>query len=156
MIRRADPQLSGSFYAVCGNTSARLVTKGTMAFPYGLVKARMKLLEAPGCWPALWMLGENLDEAGWPACGEIDVMEHFGDGSMVVHGTIHGPGTKVYALRQSEHAIFTKTPHAAPYAFRRASCMRRRLHTGRDIPRRLRRRRWKSSWQPFWRGSPAS
>ena len=92
VARRTGPQPGESSHDGCGYTSARLVTKDTMAFSYGLVTARLKLPAAPGCWPALWMLGQNLDEAGWPACGEIDVMEHFGDGSAVVHGTVHGPG----------------------------------------------------------------
>jgi hypothetical protein len=38
------------------------------------------------------MLGQNLDHVGWPACGEIDVMENFGKDPAVVHGTVRGPG----------------------------------------------------------------
>jgi beta-glucanase (GH16 family) len=90
VVRRTGAHAGESFNS--GYTSARLVTKDAMAFSYGLVTARMKLPGGRGCWPGLWMLGDNLDEAGWPACGEIDIMEHFGDGSAVVHGTVHGPG----------------------------------------------------------------
>ncbi len=43
-------------------------------------------------WPAFWMLGSNLAKVGWPACGEVDVMESLGREPTIVHGTIHGPG----------------------------------------------------------------
>ena len=43
-------------------------------------------------WPAFWMLGNNIGAAGWPECGEIDIMENIGKEPSVVHGTIHGPG----------------------------------------------------------------
>jgi beta-glucanase (GH16 family) len=43
-------------------------------------------------WPAFWLLGSNISEIGWPACGEIDIMENIGREPSTVHGTIHGPG----------------------------------------------------------------
>jgi len=43
-------------------------------------------------WLAFWMLGIDIDGVGWPACGEIDVMEHVGSQPQAVHGTLHGPG----------------------------------------------------------------
>ena len=52
----------------------------------------MKVPGGVGTWPALWMLGTDIDEVGWPACGEIDVMEHVGAEPTRWHGTIHGPG----------------------------------------------------------------
>ncbi|WP_299117252.1 family 16 glycosylhydrolase [uncultured Winogradskyella sp.] len=67
-------------------TSARLNSK--FAFKYGRVDVRAKLPTNTGTWPAIWMLGKNIDEpgaywqiegfgtTGWPACGEIDIMEH--------------------------------------------------------------------------------
>lgn len=45
-----------------------------------------------GTWPALWMLGDNIGTAGWPACGEIDIMEHTGNNLNKVLGTLHYPG----------------------------------------------------------------
>ena len=71
-------------------TSARLITRGSFAFTYGLVEARIRVPAGGGLWPAFWMLGTDIDEVGWPACGEIDVMEVVSP--TVVHGTVHGPG----------------------------------------------------------------
>lgn len=73
-------------------TSARLLTKGKFAFKYGRVEIRAKLPSGGGTWPALWMLGSNIDTAVWPACGEIDIMEHKGNELNKIHGTLHFPG----------------------------------------------------------------
>jgi beta-glucanase (GH16 family) len=75
-----------------GYTSSRLKTQGIKAFTYGKIEARMQLPVGQGMWPAFWMLGEDVKGKGWPACGEIDIMEHIGKEPGVVHGTIHGPG----------------------------------------------------------------
>lgn len=69
-------------------TSARLKTQGLKTFKYGRIEARMKLPAFLGAWPAFWMLGANLPQVGWPASGEIDVMEHVND-EQKVYGTIH-------------------------------------------------------------------
>jgi beta-glucanase (GH16 family) len=90
-VRRPDPRQRRRFGG-CEYTSARLTTKDRVAFAYGLVQARIRLPRGRGVWPAFWMLGQNIDEVGWPACGEIDVMENFGDDPALVHGTVHGPG----------------------------------------------------------------
>jgi beta-glucanase (GH16 family) len=91
-VRRTDPGLAALRYEGREYTSARLIGKNLMPVRYGLVQARMKLPGGRGIWPAFWMLGENIDQAGWPRCGEIDVMENFGTSPAMVHGTIHGPG----------------------------------------------------------------
>jgi beta-glucanase (GH16 family) len=70
-------------------TSSRLVTKGKKAFRYGRIDIRALLPKGQGIWPALWMLGENIDQVNWPACGEIDIMELVGHEAGVVHGTAH-------------------------------------------------------------------
>ncbi|WP_088320159.1 glycoside hydrolase family 16 protein [Kineosporia sp. R_H_3] len=73
-------------------TSARLTTKGRLHLRFGTVEARIKVPAARATWPAFWMLGADIDEVGWPACGEIDVMEQVGSDPVGVHGTAHGPG----------------------------------------------------------------
>ena len=79
--------------------SARLSTFGRFSFTYGVVEARMKVPYVQGFWPAFWMLGANVREAGWPACGEVDIMEVFGtrrgrQTCSTVHNPQHSWGTK--------------------------------------------------------------
>jgi beta-glucanase (GH16 family) len=73
-------------------TSARLKTQGLFAQTYGRFEARIKVPHGQGIWPAFWMLGTDITSAGWPACGEIDIMENIGREPAIVHGTFHGPG----------------------------------------------------------------
>lgn len=73
-------------------TSARLKTQGKASWTYGRMEARINLSRGKGIWPAFWMLGTNFTSVGWPACGEIDIMENIGSETNRVHGTIHGPG----------------------------------------------------------------
>jgi len=70
-------------------TSTRLNSKE--AFTYGRMEIRAKLPEheGKGLWPALWMLGSNISTVGWPACGEIDMMEYVSYDPNMVHFTIH-------------------------------------------------------------------
>jgi beta-glucanase (GH16 family) len=70
-------------------TSARMITKGKRSFLYGRADIRAKLPKGQGIWPALWMLGQNIDEVGWPKCGEIDIMELLGHAPDTVYGTVH-------------------------------------------------------------------
>lgn len=84
-------------------TSARLNSK--FAFTYGRVEVRAKLPTGVGTWPAIWMLGKNIKETGgywdnegygttpWPACGEIDIMEHWGDNQNFVQSAMHTPSS---------------------------------------------------------------
>ena len=73
-------------------TSARLESIGKVELTYGRVEGRMKIPFGQGIWPAFWMLGADIGSAGWPACGEIDIMENVGFEPTIVHGTLHGPG----------------------------------------------------------------
>ena len=57
-------------------TSARLKSQGLQNFTYGRIDVRAILPIGQGIWPAIWMLGVNFNSLGWPACGEIDIMEH--------------------------------------------------------------------------------
>ena len=64
-------------------TSGRIITKNKFDFKYGRVDIRAKLPTIAGTWPALWMLGANINSVSWPSCGEIDIMEQFEDKSYV-------------------------------------------------------------------------
>ena len=70
-------------------TSARLKTQGLQTFTYGRIEARIKLPVGTGLWPAFWMLGANIEDVGWPICGEIDIMEYRGNDPSTILGTIH-------------------------------------------------------------------
>jgi beta-glucanase (GH16 family) len=61
-------------------TSARLKSEGLFSFMYGRIEAKILIPESQGMWPAFWMLGNNINTNPWPACGELDIMEHI-DGS---------------------------------------------------------------------------
>lgn len=80
------------WYGRCKYSSARLITKNTFDQAYGRFEARIKVPFGQGIWPAFWMLGKDIDQAGWPSCGEIDIMENIGREPSIVHGTLHGPG----------------------------------------------------------------
>lgn len=73
-------------------TSARLVTENKFEFKYGKIEVRAKLPSGGGTWPAIWMLGENYATNPWPACGEIDIMEHKGNDQNKILATLHLPG----------------------------------------------------------------
>lgn len=73
-------------------TSAKLHSKGKFEVKYGRIEVRAKVPAGVGTWPAIWMLGSNIDQAGWPACGEIDIMEHRGRELNKIFGTFHYPG----------------------------------------------------------------
>ena len=77
-------------------TSARMLTKGKFAFKYGTVEARIALPTGKGIWPAFWMLGENFDTVGWPACGEIDIIEAVNSENKI-YGTNHWANGSEYA-----------------------------------------------------------
>ena len=87
-------------------TSARLKSEGLFSFQYGRIEAKIMIPESQGMWPAFWMLGNNINTNPWPACGELDIMEHIdgantpfggpGNGSLPgydwVQSSIHGTG----------------------------------------------------------------
>lgn len=79
-------------------TSARIKTQDRMTFQHGRVDVRAKLPQGQGIWPAIWMLGNDISSVGWPACGEIDIMELVGHEPQTVHGTAHwGPQGRPYS-----------------------------------------------------------
>jgi beta-glucanase (GH16 family) len=75
-------------------TSSRLITRAKKSFQYGRIDIRAALPQGKGIWPALWMLGNSFSSVGWPACGEIDIMEMVGGssptaGDNTIFGTVH-------------------------------------------------------------------
>jgi beta-glucanase (GH16 family) len=81
---------SAIYNGVASNyTSARLNTAGKFSFQYGRMDIRAKLPVATGLWPALWMLGNNFSSAGWPGCGETDLMELIGTNPNLITGSVH-------------------------------------------------------------------
>lgn len=68
-----------------GFRTAGITSRHKYSFCYGKILIRAKMDHAQGGWPALWMLGIN---GPWPANGEIDILEHLND-QTVIHQTVH-------------------------------------------------------------------
>jgi beta-glucanase (GH16 family) len=83
--RQEDVSFSGKPYS-----SARIKTQGLHSWKYGRIEARIKLPYGQGIWPAFWMLGDN--NQGWPASGEIDILEFIGKTPDTIYATVHAPG----------------------------------------------------------------
>ena len=73
-------------------TSGRIKTQDLFEHAYGRFETRIQLPVGQGIWPAFWLLGSDIDDVGWPICGEIDIMEYRGQEPTVVLGSVHGPG----------------------------------------------------------------
>jgi beta-glucanase (GH16 family) len=76
----------------CRYTSGKITTLGKLAAVPGRVEARIKLPAGQGLWPAFWMLGNDFPTVGWPASGELDIMENKGSTPTISSSAIHGPG----------------------------------------------------------------
>jgi len=93
-------------------TSASLITRGKASWTYGRIEVKAKLPQGKGVWPAIWMLGTNIREVGWPECGEIDIMEYVGFDPNTVYANVHmekynhakgtGKGSKIKADKPYE------------------------------------------------------
>ena len=70
-------------------TSASINTLHKESALFGRLEIRAKLPSGKGVWPAFWTLGENISAVGWPACGEIDIMEFVGHDPRTIYGTAH-------------------------------------------------------------------
>jgi beta-glucanase (GH16 family) len=106
LVITAQREADGSY------SSARLKTESTYSAQYGRIEARIRIPRGQGIWPAFWMLGADIAQVGWPACGEIDVMENVGYEPGIVHGTVHGPG---YSGAQGISAAY-QHPSGAAFA----------------------------------------
>jgi len=73
-------------------TSARMKTQGQFSFMYGRIEAKIWVPESQGMWPAFWLLGNNITTESWPACGELDIMEHIDGSNPPLYAGAAGPG----------------------------------------------------------------
>ena len=80
------------YYGPCKYTSAKITTRGKMSAAPGRVEARIRIPKGQGLWPAFWMLGNDFANVGWPASGELDIMENKGSAPSTSSSAIHGPG----------------------------------------------------------------
>ena len=106
VIEAKREDFQGSLY-----TSSRIVTLNKQSFKYGRIDIRAVLPETQGLWPALWMLGTNFNDVGWPACGEIDIMEMIGGEGRenTVHGTVHWDANGSHAQYGGSKTLSTGT-----------------------------------------------
>lgn len=107
-------------------TSARLNSK--FAFTYGRVEVLAKMPFGAGTWPAIWMLGKNINENGawwdlqgfgttpWPACGEIDIMEHWGNNQNYISSATHTPSSFGATVNHGGQVIPTASTNFHLYA----------------------------------------
>ena len=105
VIQTLQENFAGPDRVARNYTSARMTTQGLFEQAYGRFEARVKIPRGQGIWPAFWLLGNDFGKVGWPACGEIDIMENIGKEPSTIHGSMHGPGysgdfdfTSVYKL----------------------------------------------------------
>ncbi|MCX7845106.1 MAG: carbohydrate binding domain-containing protein [Dictyoglomaceae bacterium] len=92
LVIEAKKEIVSDKWGTYNYTSARMKTQGKFNVKFGRIEFRAKLPKGKGIWPALWTLGEDITQVGWPTCGEIDVMELLGHEPNKVYGTVHGPG----------------------------------------------------------------
>jgi beta-glucanase (GH16 family) len=91
-------------------TSASLTTLNKASWKYGRIEVRAKLPRGKGVWPAIWTLGENCLQTGWPRCGEIDIMEFFGKEPNEIQANIH------YAAHETHRWNGRRLQTHQPYA----------------------------------------
>jgi len=92
-------------------TAASLTTKNLAEWTYGKIEVSAKLPKGVGQWPAIWMLGENWKQVGWPKCGEIDIMEHVGFEKDSIFGTIHTQAYNHMKGTQKGKKVFINKPY---------------------------------------------
>ncbi len=102
LIIEARKEKTGSF----NYTSGRMTTQGKKNFKFGRIDIRAKLPVSKGLWPALWMLGANINSVGWPVCGEIDIMEVIGKFPSTLYGTLHwGNATGSHMSKGADYVL---------------------------------------------------
>lgn len=98
-------------------TSASLISRGSGEWTYGRVEVRAKLPTGKGMWPAIWMLGTNIDTVGWPKCGEIDIMENVGFDPERIHGNIHTLAYNHVKKTNKGNSIIVAKPYENFYVY---------------------------------------
>ncbi len=73
--------------------SGKINSKDNVEFTYGVIEVKAKLATGKGLWPAIWMLGADISEVGWPASGEIDILEYIGREPGIVFTSLHTPAS---------------------------------------------------------------
>ena len=86
-------------------TSASINTLGKVGWKYGRIEVKAKLPHGGGIWPAIWMMGTNRTEVGWPKCGEIDIMEFIGNQPKDIYGTMHYPDPNSKANKSNGNKV---------------------------------------------------
>jgi beta-glucanase (GH16 family) len=81
------------YVGLCSFTSGRLDTQGKHSFKYGFIESRIKMPAGSGNWPAFWMLGDNINQVGWPYSGEMDIVEIHSDRPSIVTSATHFSAT---------------------------------------------------------------
>lgn len=116
--RKENARVQGGFlviearkesYQNASYTSASLTTRAS--WTGGRIEVRARIPTGRGSWPAIWMLGTNIKEIGWPACGEIDIMENVGHVPDRIHGTVHVRDQAGKHLSKGGH-LDIPAPHA--------------------------------------------
>ena len=90
-------------------SSARLKTHGKASWRYGRVEARIRVPTGHGTWAAFWLMPDNCSR-GWPACGEIDILEHVGYEPNIIHATTHSAAYNW--MSSSQRTAWTHVPGA--------------------------------------------
>ena len=85
-VKNDSLKINGKIYPI---TSADITSNKKQEWKYGRFEIRAKIPSSLGTWPAIWMLGSSIDKMGWPACGEIDIMEHVGYMPDTLHFNVH-------------------------------------------------------------------
>ncbi|MDR0793935.1 MAG: glycoside hydrolase family 16 protein [Chitinophagaceae bacterium] len=112
-LRAQQKMVSGAPYY----TSARLTTKNKGDWKYGKIEVRAKLPQGRGLWPAIWMLSTDWEYGGWPASGEIDIMEHVGYMKDSIFGSLHSKTYNHVKGTQKTKGVYIAHPYSEFHVF---------------------------------------
>lgn len=104
-------------YQGANYTSASLNTKGKYSFLYGRIDVRAKIPTGRGSWPAIWTLGTNVDQVGWPQCGEIDIMENVGFTPNTIYCTVHVANSSGNDQSTGKQVDVTPSPYSSYHIY---------------------------------------